>query len=358
MAQGAKPGEGGQLPGHKVDKYIGWVRHTTPGRRPDLAAAAPRHLLDRGPQAAHLRPALREPVARGLGEARLRGRRRDGRRGRGQGQRRPRPHLRPRRRHGRVAAELDPGGRRPVGDRPGRDPADAAAATTCARASPSRPTASSRRAATSAIAAMLGADEFGFSTAPLIATGCIMMRACHLNTCPVGIATQDPELRKRFEGQPEHVVNFFFFVAEEVAGDHGVARRPRRSTSSSAAATCSSPTTRSSTGRRAAWTSRASCTARSCPRARRCGACARRRRCSTTRWTGELIEQAAPALERGEPRRARDRRAQRQPLRRRHALERRSPGPHGADGPARGQRSRVTLRGSAGQTSAAGWPRA
>jgi glutamate synthase (NADPH/NADH) large chain/glutamate synthase (ferredoxin) len=66
------------------------------------------------------------------------------------------------------------------------------------------------------IAAMLGADEMGFSTAPLIATGCIMMRACHLNTCPVGIATQDPELRKRFTGTPEHVVNFFFFVAEEV----------------------------------------------------------------------------------------------------------------------------------------------
>ncbi|HEY3189536.1 MAG TPA: glutamate synthase-related protein, partial [Solirubrobacteraceae bacterium] len=69
-----------------------------------------------------------------------------------------------------------------------------------------------------AVAAMLGADEFGFSTAPLIATGCIMMRACHLNTCPVGIATQDPELRKRFQGQPEHVVRFFFFVAEELRG--------------------------------------------------------------------------------------------------------------------------------------------
>src|SRR6202034_671282 len=66
------------------------------------------------------------------------------------------------------------------------------------------------------IAAMLGADEMGFSTGPLIATGCIMMRACHLNTCPVGIATQDSELRKRFKGTPEHVVNFFFFVAEEV----------------------------------------------------------------------------------------------------------------------------------------------
>ena len=67
-----------------------------------------------------------------------------------------------------------------------------------------------------AIAAMLGADEMGFATAPLIASGCIMMRACHLNTCPVGIATQDPELRKRFAGTPEHVINFFHFVAEEV----------------------------------------------------------------------------------------------------------------------------------------------
>ena len=66
------------------------------------------------------------------------------------------------------------------------------------------------------IAALLGADEFGFATAPLIAAGCIMMRKCHLNTCPVGVATQDPVLRKRFKGQPEHVINYFFFVAEEV----------------------------------------------------------------------------------------------------------------------------------------------
>jgi glutamate synthase (NADPH/NADH) large chain len=66
------------------------------------------------------------------------------------------------------------------------------------------------------VGALLGADEFGFSTAPLIAAGCIMMRKCHLNTCPVGVATQDPVLRKRFKGQPEHVINYFFFVAEEV----------------------------------------------------------------------------------------------------------------------------------------------
>ena len=66
------------------------------------------------------------------------------------------------------------------------------------------------------IGALLGADEFGFATAPLVVEGCIMMRKCHLNTCPVGVATQDPELRKKFTGQPEHVVNFFFFVAEEL----------------------------------------------------------------------------------------------------------------------------------------------
>ena len=66
------------------------------------------------------------------------------------------------------------------------------------------------------IGALLGADEFGFATAPLVVEGCIMMRKCHLNTCPVGIATQDPVLRRKFTGQPEHVVNYFFFVAEEV----------------------------------------------------------------------------------------------------------------------------------------------
>jgi len=67
-----------------------------------------------------------------------------------------------------------------------------------------------------AVACLLGAEEFGFSTAPLVASGCIMMRACHLNTCPVGIATQDPELRKNFKGKPEHVINFMYYVAEEL----------------------------------------------------------------------------------------------------------------------------------------------
>src|SRR4051794_32536964 len=72
------------------------------------------------------------------------------------------------------------------------------------------------------IAALLGAEEFGFSTAPLVSMGCIMMRKCHLNTCPVGIATQDPVLRAKFQGKPENVVNFFFYIAEEVR--HWMAR--------------------------------------------------------------------------------------------------------------------------------------
>ena len=66
------------------------------------------------------------------------------------------------------------------------------------------------------VAALLGAEEFGFATAPLVVMGCVMMRVCHLNTCPVGIATQDPELRKTFTGKPEFVQNFFRFIAEEV----------------------------------------------------------------------------------------------------------------------------------------------
>ena len=86
----------------------------------------------------------------------------------------------------------------------------------CAAACACRLMASCRPAATWLIAALLGAEEFGFSTTPLISMGCIMMRKCHLNTCPVGIATQDPELRKKFQGQPENVINFFFYVAEDL----------------------------------------------------------------------------------------------------------------------------------------------
>ena len=118
------------------------------------------------------------------------------------------------------------------------------------------------------IAALLGAEEIGASTAPLVALGCIMMRVCHLNTCPVGIATQDPELRERFAGKPEHVVRFFTLLAEDVrvimalAGDRALrgsgrprrpaARRPRPTTGRRAASTsrrCSRPAATASAAR-------------------------------------------------------------------------------------------------------------
>ena len=118
------------------------------GRRPDLAAAAPRHLLDRGPGAAHLRPEERQPAGRRVGEARLRGRRRHGRGRRRQGARRPRDDRRLRGRHRRLAAHLDQARRLAVGDRPRRDAPDAGRSTACAAASPCRSTAACARAAT------------------------------------------------------------------------------------------------------------------------------------------------------------------------------------------------------------------
>ncbi len=199
MAQGAKPGEGGQFPGHKVDAYIAQIRRSTPGVGPDLAAPAPRHLLDRGPQAADLRPALREPERARLGEARDRGRRRHGRLRRGQGQRRPPHDLRPRRRHRRLAAVLDPCAGIPweIGLAETQQTLLLNDLRSRVRVEVDGQMKTGRDVV---IGALLGADEFGFSTAPLIAMGCIMMRVCHLNTCPVGIATQDPELRRALPG--------------------------------------------------------------------------------------------------------------------------------------------------------------
>ena len=231
MAQGAKPGEGGQLPGPQGRRLHRLGPPHDAGRRPDLAAAAPRHLLDRGPQAADLRPALRATRRRGLGQARRRGRGRHGRRRRRQGQRRPRPDRRPRRRHRRLAAVARSSRPACHGRSASPRPSRRCCATTCARGSRSRPTASCKTGRDVVIAALLGADEIGFATAPLIATGCIMMRACHLNTCPVGIATQDPELRKRFAGTARARRQLLLLRRRGGARDHGVARRPRRSTS-------------------------------------------------------------------------------------------------------------------------------
>jgi glutamate synthase domain-containing protein 2/glutamate synthase domain-containing protein 1/glutamate synthase domain-containing protein 3 len=215
MAQGAKPGEGGQLPGDKVDEYIGAIRHTTPGV--GLISPPPHHdiysiedlkqliydLRCSNPKAQVSVKLVSEvgvgTVAAGVSKAnadRVLIAGHDGGTGASPlssiqaagvpweiGLAETQQTLLLNDLRGRIIVQTD-------GQlKTGRDVV---------------------------IAAMLGADEMGFSTAPLIATGCIMMRACHLNTCPVGIATQDPELRKRFKGTPEHVVNFFFFVAEEV----------------------------------------------------------------------------------------------------------------------------------------------
>ncbi len=125
IAQGAKPGEGGELPGHKVDETIARVRHSTPGVGLDLAAAAPRHLLDRGPRAAHLRPQVRESLRSRLGEAGFGDGRRHDRGGRRQGEGRRRAHQRNGRRHRRLAAGLDQARGHSLGDRTRRGAADA-----------------------------------------------------------------------------------------------------------------------------------------------------------------------------------------------------------------------------------------
>jgi glutamate synthase domain-containing protein 2/glutamate synthase domain-containing protein 1/glutamate synthase domain-containing protein 3 len=215
MAQGAKPGEGGQLPGHKVDRYIGSIRHTMPGV--GLISPPPHHdiysiedlkqliydLRCANPEAQVSVKLVSEvgvgTVAAGVSKANA----------------------------DRVLIAGHDGGT-------GASPLSSIQAagvpweiglaetqqTLLLNDLRSRIVVQTdgqlKTGRDVVIAALLGADEMGFSTAPLIATGCIMMRACHLNTCPVGIATQDPELRKRFKGTPEHVVNFFFFVAEEV----------------------------------------------------------------------------------------------------------------------------------------------
>ncbi len=214
MAQGAKPGEGGQLPGRKVSDYIAELRYSTPGV--ELISPPPHHdiysiedlaqlihdLKNANPAASISVKLVSEvgvgTVAAGVAKAKsdhvtISGH--DGGTGASPwssikhagtpwelGLAETQQTLVLNRLRGRIAVQVD-------GQlKTGRDVV---------------------------IGAILGADEFGFATAPLVVEGCIMMRKCHLNTCPVGVATQDPVLRKRFTGKPEHVINYFFFVAEE-----------------------------------------------------------------------------------------------------------------------------------------------
>ena len=215
MAQGSKPGEGGQLPGHKVDDYIGWVRRTTPGV--ELISPPPHHDIYSIEDLAQLIHDLKNinPDARihvklvaevGVGTVAA---------GVAKG-------------HGDVV--LISGHDGGTGASPESSikhaglPWELGIAETqqvlVANGLRSRIVVQTdgqlKTGRDAVIAALLGAEEFGFATAALVVGGCILLRKCHLNTCSVGIATQDPELRSRFAGRPEHLVNYFMFIAEEM----------------------------------------------------------------------------------------------------------------------------------------------
>jgi glutamate synthase (NADPH/NADH) large chain/glutamate synthase (ferredoxin) len=215
MAQGAKPGEGGQLPGGKVSEYIGKLRHSVPGV--GLISPPPHHDIYSIEDLAQLIHDLKNvaphsgisvklvseigvgTIAAGVAKCKA-------------------DHV--------VIAGHDGG----TGASPWSSikhcgsPWEIGLAETQQTLVLNRLRSRIRVQADGqmktgrdvAIGALLGADEFGFATAPLVVEGCIMMRKCHLNTCPVGVATQDPVLRQKFSGKPEHVVNYFFFIAEEV----------------------------------------------------------------------------------------------------------------------------------------------
>ncbi|MBK6556649.1 MAG: glutamate synthase subunit alpha [Comamonadaceae bacterium] len=215
MAQGAKPGEGGQLPGGKVSDYIGKLRHSVPGV--GLISPPPHHDIYSIEDLAQLIHDLKNvaphssisvklvseigvgTIAAGVAKCKA-------------------DHV--------VIAGHDGG----TGASPWSSIKHAGSPWEIGLAETQQTLVLNRlrsriRVQTDgqmktgrdvAIGALLGADEFGFATAPLVVEGCIMMRKCHLNTCPVGVATQDPVLRQKFSGKPEHVVNYFFFIAEEV----------------------------------------------------------------------------------------------------------------------------------------------
>jgi glutamate synthase (NADPH/NADH) large chain len=215
MAQGAKPGEGGQLPGHKVDKTIAKVRYSMPGV--GLISPPPHHDIYSIEDLAQLIFDLKNVNPTGLVSVKLVSEVGVGTVAAGVSKARSD--------HVTIAGFEGGTGASPLTSiKHAGSPWEIGLAETHQTLVANRLRSriavqvdgGIRTGRDVVIGALLGADEFGFSTAPLIAAGCIMMRKCHLNTCPVGVATQDPVLRKRFTGQPEHVINFFFFVAEEV----------------------------------------------------------------------------------------------------------------------------------------------
>ena len=212
MAQGAKPGEGGQLPGSlSTNTLAGRQFHA--GRAAHLPHRTTISIPSR-PCAAHLRFEKLQSQCTHLRKARRRERRRYGCRGRHQGPCRSIP----------IAAATAAPALPLTSIKHAGGPWEIGLAETHQTLVLSDPRSrvtvqvdgQLKTGRDVVIGARLGAEEFGFSTAPLVTLGCIMMRACHLNTCPVGIATQDPALRKKFAGKPESVINFFFLLAEEV----------------------------------------------------------------------------------------------------------------------------------------------
>ncbi|WP_428484065.1 glutamate synthase large subunit [Rhodopila sp.] len=217
MAQGAKPGEGGQLPGDKVDKNIARVRYSTPGV--GLISPPPHHDIYSIEDLAQLIHDLKNANSRARISVKLVSEVGVGTVAAGVSKARAD--------HVTIAGFEGGTGASPLtslthAGSPWEIGLAETQQTLVLNGLRSRifvqVDGGLRTGRDVVIGALLGADEFGFATAPLIAAGCIMMRKCHLNTCPVGVATQDPVLRKRFTGTPEHVINFFFFVAEEVRG--------------------------------------------------------------------------------------------------------------------------------------------
>ena len=215
MAQGAKPGEGGQLPGHKVDAVIARVRHSTPGV--GLISPPPHHDIYSIEDLAQLIFDLKNVNPQGLVSVKLVSEVGVGTVAAGVAKARAD--------HVTIAGFEGGTGASPLTSiKHAGSPVEIGLAETHQTLVRERLRSriavqvdgGFRTGRDVVVGALLGADEFGFATAPLIAAGCIMMRKCHLNTCPVGVATQDPVLRNRFTGQPEHVINYFFFVAEEV----------------------------------------------------------------------------------------------------------------------------------------------
>src|SRR6201991_1697278 len=215
MAQGAKPGEGGQLPGKKVSEYIAELRYSTPGV--ELISPPPHHDIYSIEDLAQLIHDLKNANSRASISVKLVSEVGVGTVATGVAKAKA-DHV--------VIAGHDGGtGASPWSSiKHAGTPWELGLAETQQTLVLNRLRSRIRVQADGqmktgrdvVIGALLGADEFGFATAPLVVEGCIMMRKCHLNTCPVGVATQDPVLRKKFTGQPEHVVNFFFFIAEEV----------------------------------------------------------------------------------------------------------------------------------------------